>query len=64
MCKHVEWCCMVRLSILLVVFVCGCGLMCECFVRGALCDVVGVCCRAIVLCLSVCVFYCLLLCVL
>ena len=47
---------MVRLSLLLFVFVCGCCLMCVCCVRGVLCDVVGVCCCAIVLC-----FYCLLL---
>ena len=57
MCKHAEWRCVVRLSVLLVVFVCGCCLMCVCFVRGVVCDVVGVCCCAIVVCLFV--FVCL-----
>ena len=60
-CKHVEWCCMVRLSLFVFVLVCGWCLMCVSFVRGVWCDVVGVCCCAIVLCLFVCV--CALLCV-
>ena len=53
------------MSLLLFVFVCGCCLVCACFVRGALCDAVGICCRAIVLRLFVCAFLSyLLLCVL
>ena len=54
---------MVRLSVLLFVCVCGCCLMCGCFVCGVLCDAVGVCCCVRVSCLSwLC--YCVLLCVL
>ena len=43
---------MVRLS--LIVVVCVAAVPCVRFVCGALCDVVGVCCCAIVLCLVVC----------
>ena len=51
--KRVEWCCMVRLSLIVL---CVVAVSCVCFVCGVVCDVVGVCCCAVVLCLFVCMF--------
>ena len=45
---------MVRLSLIIVV--CVVAISCVCFACGALCDDVGVCCCAIVLCFVVCMF--------
>ena len=51
---------MVRLYVLLSVLACAVVVQCVCFVCGALCDVVSVCCCATVLCLFVfaCVCFC------
>ena len=61
-CKRVEWCCMLRLSLLLFVFVCAVVVQCVCALCGVLCEVVGVCCCDIVLCVSAvsCVCFCVL----
>ena len=53
-CKRNKWCCMVSLSLLLIVRVCDCCLMCARFVCGLLCDVVGGCKCAFVLCFCCC----------
>ena len=53
---------MVCLRVLLCVFECVVGVQCVCAVCGLLCDVVSVCCYALVLCLFVCLFLCVRVC--